>query len=236
MAHKVQRNAPCPCGSGKKYKKCCQIKDNAVAASRANKRRGTQIALGWVNNEYKQQITSWVDNVWLHGFDEEQRGQIGDAHPGIRSIHDVNLLEYLVAEGTLDGLEGENSPLKLILAADIGLDDEQRDYLSQLATQPLQLYKVSEVETNTSFTVEPYPDGGNAITIEDSSASTMFDAGDVAGLRLMQSGDSWETSGALYHIPDAFIDPVQEELSKAEPGEYSKTLVRCWLDLVAKHV
>jgi len=26
-APKISRNAPCPCGSGKKYKKCCMDKD-----------------------------------------------------------------------------------------------------------------------------------------------------------------------------------------------------------------
>ena len=26
MADKVGRNDPCPCGSGKKYKKCCELK------------------------------------------------------------------------------------------------------------------------------------------------------------------------------------------------------------------
>ena len=26
--HKVGRNDPCPCGSGKKYKKCCEMKGN----------------------------------------------------------------------------------------------------------------------------------------------------------------------------------------------------------------
>jgi hypothetical protein len=30
---KVGRNAPCPCGSGKKYKKCCLGKDEAVGAA-----------------------------------------------------------------------------------------------------------------------------------------------------------------------------------------------------------
>jgi hypothetical protein len=25
--HKVGRNEPCPCGSGKKYKKCCEAKE-----------------------------------------------------------------------------------------------------------------------------------------------------------------------------------------------------------------
>jgi len=28
MVEKVERNAPCPCGSGKKYKNCCMRKDS----------------------------------------------------------------------------------------------------------------------------------------------------------------------------------------------------------------
>ena len=30
MPTKTSRNAPCPCGSGKKYKKCCLAKDEAA--------------------------------------------------------------------------------------------------------------------------------------------------------------------------------------------------------------
>ncbi|MBN1945076.1 MAG: SEC-C domain-containing protein [Bradymonadales bacterium] len=30
-APKAGRNDPCPCGSGKKYKKCCMIKDQEAA-------------------------------------------------------------------------------------------------------------------------------------------------------------------------------------------------------------
>ena len=32
---KVGRNAPCPCGSGKKYKKCCLSKDEAAQLEKA---------------------------------------------------------------------------------------------------------------------------------------------------------------------------------------------------------
>ena len=31
---KISRNAPCPCGSGKKYKKCCLQKDEAQSINR----------------------------------------------------------------------------------------------------------------------------------------------------------------------------------------------------------
>ena len=33
---KIGRNTPCPCGSGKKYKKCCMKKDQAAAAPQPN--------------------------------------------------------------------------------------------------------------------------------------------------------------------------------------------------------
>lgn len=34
MAKKPNRNDPCPCGSGKKYKNCCQNKDDSQMSSK----------------------------------------------------------------------------------------------------------------------------------------------------------------------------------------------------------
>ena len=39
MSTTVARNAPCPCGSGKKYKQCCQQTGGAEAARRTRKVR-----------------------------------------------------------------------------------------------------------------------------------------------------------------------------------------------------
>jgi len=238
VARKVQRNDPCPCGSGKKYKRCCQIKANAIASGRVNRRRGIQVALGWVSHAHEEAIAKWVDDVWLEGMSEEQNEGIGSAHPAIRGIHDVNLLEYLVAEGHLEGLEGEDSPLQLILNADIGLDDDQKSYLKQLAERPLQLYMVTDVVMNKSFTVQAHPENGSEpVTIEDSSSSTMFDVGDIVGLRLMLSDGAWETSGAIYHIPDEYVEGLLAELESTEDqAAYSKALSHFWLELVAQHV
>jgi hypothetical protein len=33
---KINRNAPCPCGSGKKYKKCCLLRDQESSAQQQN--------------------------------------------------------------------------------------------------------------------------------------------------------------------------------------------------------
>ena len=36
---KIGRNDPCPCGSGRKYKKCCGLRDQAAAVERAAHQR-----------------------------------------------------------------------------------------------------------------------------------------------------------------------------------------------------
>ncbi len=41
---KTGRNDPCPCGSGKKYKRCCELKDEAVAAAAAQTRQAASAA------------------------------------------------------------------------------------------------------------------------------------------------------------------------------------------------
>src|SRR3989339_546005 len=38
MGHKIGRNDPCPCGSGKKYKKCCLLKDEEKQQSKIDDR------------------------------------------------------------------------------------------------------------------------------------------------------------------------------------------------------
>lgn len=41
----TQRNAPCPCGSGKKYKKCCLKHDEVITAEQRAKHQHQQKAL-----------------------------------------------------------------------------------------------------------------------------------------------------------------------------------------------
>src|SRR5689334_13915973 len=43
---KIGRNDPCPCGSGKKYKKCCLAKDEAAARAAYSQQAATQREVG----------------------------------------------------------------------------------------------------------------------------------------------------------------------------------------------
>jgi hypothetical protein len=41
--NKINRNDPCPCGSGKKYKKCCELKDQERRKKKFEGTRGLRI-------------------------------------------------------------------------------------------------------------------------------------------------------------------------------------------------
>ena len=238
MSKKVQRNAPCPCGSGKRYKRCCKVNERDQMVASANRRDGVMHAITWVSQHYTKQTDQWVDEVWLAGISEEQRTGVALADATIRSIHDTNLLEYMVAEGRYKDMEGENRPLQLILnAADLDLDTAQCAYLKQLSERPLRLYKVVSCEAGESFTVtDVMQEKGDEITIDDVYASRMLDVDDVVGLRLMQTPAGWEASGAVYHFPTEYLSELGDLLRESSDESFSATLIHFWIKLVAAHV
>ncbi|OIO67633.1 MAG: hypothetical protein COW18_08785 [Zetaproteobacteria bacterium CG12_big_fil_rev_8_21_14_0_65_54_13] len=238
MARKVQRNESCPCGSGKKYKKCCMINERDQAVASMGRREGVQHALSWVSQHYNEEITRWVEDVWLADISDEERQGIASADARIRSIHDVNLLEYLVAEGRFADMAGENSPLQLILNTDeLELNQAQRDYLTQLPTRSLRLFTVDHCLPGVSFSVRDIlASDSEVIDIADAYGSRMFDAGDTVGLRLLETPAGWETSGAIYHIPAEYLSELEQLLQQTDADERAAVLTHYWLKLVAAHV
>lgn len=261
MAHKVNRNDPCPCGSGKKYKKCCMLKERDLSAVRADNREIVQEAINWVTIKHGDTLKHWVETVWFDGIDATQRKGISTADQSIQNIHDTNLLEYMMAEGVFEqppaddaedeaetGEQGKAGKaqagpaavgpvMKLVLAAVENLSDAQREYLEQLSKRPLRLYQVTQTDPGSSFKLRAYPAAkGEEFTIEDKWISRQLDVGDTVGLRLVQTGGVWETSGAVYHIPSEYLDELQAKLDEAGKAGYARALLRFWLELVAAHV
>jgi len=245
VVNKIQRNNPCPCGSGKKYKKCCMLDERKLSALRAANREVVQDAVNWLAAQHGDALVKWVEETWFKDISEDERKGLATADPAIKHIHDTNLLEYLIAEGVFEdfGESGNAQPvLKLILDAALDLTDAQQAYLQQLAERPMLLYKVSQCTAGESFSLQACANSNSGkmdnktINIEDRWVSRMFEPGDIVGLRLMQTGSVWETSGAVYHIPDDYAANLSAKLEAGDTAVYSRTLIHYWLGLVAAHV
>jgi len=128
--------------------------------------------------------------------------------------------------------------LQMILDAGTHLNEGQRDYLGSLAVHPLRLYRVSECVPGESFTLQIFPLAKQAekICIEDKWISRQLDVNDTVGLRLLETGGAWETSGAVYHIPGEYLEELLPKLNDAGDADYASTLIHFWLGLVAAHV
>lgn len=235
------------------------LKERDLSAVRAGNREAVQDAVTWITRDHGDALARWVENVWFDGIDAGQRKGISTADQSIKHTHDTNLLEYLIAEGVFtpqatkdDGeepaavqsLAGQSHQydgrpvVQLILDAGTHLSSEQRHYLEDLASRPLCLYQVSECLPGESFALQSFPlsEKSETICIEDKWISRQLDIGDTVGLRLVQTGGMWETSGAVYHIPGEYLGDLQAELDKAGKSGYAPALIRFWLALVAAHV
>ena len=67
---KIGRNDPCPCGSGKKYKKCCALKEDLPDLSLPEElKTGTRL------DDYMELMQAVV--LYYHGLTEFDDGQKG---------------------------------------------------------------------------------------------------------------------------------------------------------------
>jgi len=237
VARKVNRNEPCPCGSGKKYKKCCWLEERRLRSLRSTNREVMQEAVNWIALQHGDAMRDWVENVWFANISDVERKGLSTAEPAMRSIHDTNVVEYMLAEGVFHETECDVPVIDLILDSAPGIAPEQRSYLEQLRACPLYLYRVERSELGEGFVVQQHTGKVKGeIYIEDKWASRMLDVGDIVGLRLVQTGGAWETTGAVYHIPPEYVETLSAKLDAVEANQYSSSLIHYWLGLVAAHV
>ncbi|PCI09340.1 MAG: hypothetical protein COB77_00020 [Gammaproteobacteria bacterium] len=85
MSDRTGRNDPCPCGSGKKYKKCCMSESDTEAPATwtdgENVRvlvagdKPTQVEMDTMTKEYQKQIKSspfWAELVKQYGEEKAE--------------------------------------------------------------------------------------------------------------------------------------------------------------------
>ena len=135
---KLQRNAPCPCGSGKKYKNCC-AKAKAPPPSTASPASQD----GWVvvEDDLDRLSNSIVDLIHQGQLDEAERRatELRDQYPDV--IDGIERLA-MVAEARGDRSRAANLYRQAVAFVDAneGFDPEARQYyadkLAELSTPP----------------------------------------------------------------------------------------------------
>ena len=206
----VSRNAPCPCGSGRKYKHCCLAdEERAGLVARFEDAIGRRIQ-DWSSDTFDDEITAALEEY----VGPERVMDDADIQIFATWFHNDRAL-------TVGGTPAER------YAARPDLPNAERDAAERIASARLGLYRVLAVEPGRSLILEELL-GSRRIEVRSPHVSREAIRWDILLARLMD-GDRPSLWG-----PTRFFEPCEEpelreelaRLSGSPHGEWALALMR----------
>lgn len=224
---KIGRNEPCPCGSGKKYKKCCLAKEQEIASRRRTEANVAGTVLDWLAARYPEGIRDAVQQGFYQGLKSTEREVLSaDANP-YHELLNVNLGEWLMTDARIRIVEEDRPVREVLLGADgPELTDTARKWLANLGEFPLSIYEVRRVEPGVGILLADLvlPDE-TEVWVSEKVASNSFLRWDTLAARLVRREDEWILSGAVYPFErenaKACLAKITRKVKKEERGSES---------------
>lgn len=187
---KIGRNDPCPCGSGKKYKRCCLEQQTAAYRVWAQQRDACEQLTQDMLRFAERKLGDQIDQAW-QDFNMTSLPVPFDAYPG----EDQVFIPYFLFQwhprmsrsgevaGRRQGIvtrwyEQERSGK---------LSDRERLFLEQATTQPLSFFEVLWTEAGERMGLRDILVGTEAEVVER-SASRMLQRGDITYSQIWNLG------------------------------------------------
>ncbi len=252
---KIRRNEPCPCGSGKKYKRCCLRRDaedrevvNPFPCLRLHLpgAEGAHLALLWLEDEHATASQVAAARIYFEGLSDEEVAALVSLPGDFFRLVDCNGKELMLAEGELEVDGGIMSCLDLVLGpSGPPLSGDQRRYLEELGRRHLSFYEVVESKPGTGFALRDMVTDDEPVRWVGAAAHSRQHVGEVGarfGARLMP-GDPWRLSGAIYATQEPhtsyLIGMIRDELAGARSlaerrRAHSRFVVFGWLHAMAR--
>ena len=180
----VGRNDPCPCGSGRKFKACCQDQKRSLLSTRTGLLMHKLAR--FASNEAQQEI---VVEVAYAATDPNSPDQAAAAFELSQDpiIMDIALWEggiaddYLVSRGDL-------------------LPEDERDLIGELIENPRKLCEITAVDSGRSLTLRDTA-SGEVVTVNEQRGSIGREPGEFILARLAQLTDVTQIMGVVVHVP-----------------------------------
>lgn len=130
MSRTVSRNASCPCGSGRKFKRCCQrALEHPATIARLHNAVGLRVQ-AWASEHYGDEVAAAFDEI------------VGGRDGIVLGDGDLQLIgTWALSERRLPG--GGTIALRYAQRADLA--DDERDIAARIAAARLTLFRVDRV-------------------------------------------------------------------------------------------
>jgi hypothetical protein len=236
MTHKIGRNEPCPCGSGRKYKHC----HGRAADAQPEGASAVQRALSWLTERHGKAVQAAFQDLLFEDLWPEDGPEPSDVDESVWQPLMVNIMEWLLAEGDIEVKGAWREINAYVLSSDgPGLSADQRRYIAQFAERPLRLYTVTDVRRGEGLTLaDALDDDAQPLVVQERSGSESARPGMLIGCRVLSVGDHLELSGAIYpfsmlaaagSLEDARSAQDAEVHSDDRPYMLGRAIARAWV-------
>lgn len=228
MGAKFGRNDPCPCGSGRKYKNCHGRLSLAPGPAEDSHEGAIERVMAWLGQYHRKAfgaaVQEEIESAALACFDEDEEA----AFAALDELSDeawqqlqINLTEWVIAEGEILVRRKHEDVADLLLGpSGPRLTAGQRDWIEQLAREPLRLYDVTEVRPGEGLTLCDAIDGARPpVFVVEREGSRTLRAGMAIGARLLTAQGERLLSGALYPFSALAAGALRQRLKSIADEE-----------------
>lgn len=213
---RIARNAPCPCESGRKYKRCCGAAPTEIdprALSRGDMAVGDRIQ-EWAYANHRDEMDTALDE--LVG---DPRGLLfGDADTQLAASWQLNDRE----------LPGGGTPAQRY-ARLAGLTDSERAIASRIASARLALLRVHSAEPGRAIEIEDVTRGSARVHVVSHEVSSYVQRNDMFVGRLMSGPPSASLWGPMAMLDRRggreLIDLLEEHIALLGLDPYAEDVL-----------
>jgi hypothetical protein len=222
--HKSGRNDPCPCGSGKKYKKCCMFKDYVAPGMQDTIRsRLVQDLFAFTAKYYYHVIPEAYDFFW------DSQPSDKTLPPEFIEFTEINFHEWLLFDYIVDPV-GYKTIVDLYMEQKKNLSAAERDMLKRFQQSVLSLYEVQEIIPEQGLILKDLLLGGEYDVKEKMATRGLF-RWDIFAARLMLIDEHYIINGSVYPYPvqdrQYIIDAMKAECDDFREENPDASLREC---------
>ncbi len=216
---KTGRNAPCPCGSGKKYKQCClqtqtaELSDPIELSYRRLSRELKEFTNELINFTVDQSNTD-PEQPWAEFcaerlvFEELGFEVVGEVFMAWLCYHRVDSLRQ---QAEIDAVPGARSYLN---QHGKRLSPALREYVQTGLETPFSYHQVQSVDRGRSLELLNLI-SGQVVQVRDKSVSSAIPVGAICFVKVVQLQDFALLDGMFGHVIPAMLKPKIIDLREA---------------------
>lgn len=212
----IQRNAACPCGSGKKYKRCCGGVTNLAvfpAWGKTEADRAIAVLLKLMHSPMFEGAYAAAKSEWFaDAFADADQEQIEAALAHDQTQIAFNTWLLFDAYTTKDNHRLMESVLDLAGPFNKRFTTGQRRFLERMAASTLRPYEIREVHVDEGFTLKDLWTG-EEVAVKERLATQSLQRGEMMFVRLIEGPlGATEMHGAVLLLEPFAMQELVESL------------------------